>query len=351
MKKNHTIRNLILFILIFGILGGGGYYYFFMRDNNEGGIIENILKISDDNNDVKNGIYVYKDKLATSTNVYTGCIVSSIDDYIVVINEKYYRYHGTCMIMNYLGTGETDKLKFNKEKDKLYTVELDNKIYNKDNNVREIITGNNISFKISRASYNLVNYIIKNTETEGNYYSFNVSLTNSTYGYNLDLEYDKQNNTFRYLINNKDTLYNQTFTSTKDFPVLYFINNNLVVVEKKFVNNIHTSNISIYNEANKTYEFINSLPLKVNGEVIDLSYNTLIRYDELNKVFYVVFSRDNTFCNTQSNIMYYEFKLKYDYKTKGLGIPEFVKKAVGDKSKSEDNEDCKYINKYFLKEG
>ena len=34
MKKNHTIRNLILAILIFGILGGGLYYYFFVKEGN-----------------------------------------------------------------------------------------------------------------------------------------------------------------------------------------------------------------------------------------------------------------------------------------------------------------------------
>ena len=48
--------------------------------------------------------------------------------------------------------------------------------------------------------------------------------------------------------------------------------------------------------------------------------------------------------------MYYEFKLSYDFKTKGFGIPIFVKKATGNKGKAEENEDCKYIRKYYLKE-
>lgn len=351
MKKDHTILKLILFILIFGILGGGGYYYFFIRDNSSGGIIENIISNNKTTVDVKNGMYVYKEKLNTTTNVYKGCSVSSIDDYIVVINDKYYRYHGSCMNMKYLGPGETSTLKFNEEKDKPYTITFDNKTYKKDNVTKEINVGNKIITEVSKANYNLTNYIIDNTEVEGDYYDLNIELTNSTNKYNLNLTYDENTKTFKYMIITDVDLYSGYYSNTKDFPKLYFYNGNLIIVEKRLVDGVYRSNIFMYNKLENTYKFSNSLPIKVNGELIDNSYNILPRYDETGKSFYVVFSKDNTFCNTERDIMYYEFKLTYDFKTNGFGIPSYVKKAIGDKSKPEDNEDCKYIKKYYLKEG
>ncbi len=350
MNKDHTIRNLILFILIFGILGGGGYYYFFMREGNSGGIINTILNNST-TKDVKNGIYIYKNSLGSTTNIYRGCTVSSIDDYIVVINDKYYKYHGSCMVMKYLGEGETSSLKFNKEKEKNYTIELDKKTYNKSPKTREINVGNNIITEVQKANYSLVKYIIKHTEVEGDYYNLNVELTNSTNNYNLSLDYDNNTKLFDYRISTEAELYAGYYNNLKDLPKLYFYNGNLILVDQRLIDNIYRSNIYMYDAFNKTYDFSRSLPLKVNGVQIDNTYNIIPRYDEINKTFYVVFSKDNTFCNTKSDIMYYEFKLNYDFKTNGFKTPSFVKKAIGDKGNPEDNEDCKYIKKYYLKEG
>ena len=245
MNGNHTIRNLILFILIFGILGGGGYYYFFVRENSSDGLIKDIIN-NVIKNDVENGIYVYKNKLSKTTNVYKGCSVSSIDDYIVVINDKYYKYHGSCMIMKYVGDGESSALKFKKEKDEAYTVELDEKVYNKDNNISEIKVGNNIISEVNKVNYNLLNFIIKNTETEGNYYDFGVDLTNSTNKYSFSLAYNKDTKQFKYSVyTSKEEVYSENYAKIEDFPRLYFYNNNLIIVEKRQVNGVYKSNITI----------------------------------------------------------------------------------------------------------
>ncbi len=338
MKKSHTIRNLLLFIIIFGIGGGLLYYYFFVKeDNDNGDVISNIFE-SKKVEDVKNGIYVYKEDTDKTVTVFSNCVVSSIDDYIVVVNDKYYMYNGSCMVMNYKGTGNSNELEFIKDKDNKFKIKNNNREYSKEINPVTLINNNNIINELKKTSLDIINFVIKYTEVEGSYYNFSTVINNSVNYYNYRFSY--VDNHFNLNISD---LYNKSFNSINDFPNIYFYNGNLVLVDKEFINDKYSSNILMYDLKSNVYNFNSILPIMINGETLDSSYNTLIRFDSVNKNFYAVFSRDNTFCNSSLDVMYYEFKLSYDYKRNGFTNVELSKKG-------KKEEDCSYIKKYYFKE-
>ena len=339
MKKNHTIRNLILAILIFGILGGGLYYYFFVK---EGNVVEDIIPgiVNKKSYDVKNGIYVYKNKLDKTLQVFSGCIVGSIDDYIVVINDKYKMYHGSCMVMKYLKEGNTSELDFSKEKEKDYSIKYNNKEYKKDNGNISLVPANNVNSLLTQTKYSTLKFIINNTEVEGEYYSLSAKLMDNFVGYVYSLRYTAGNN-FVLDISKDTSIYTKTFSNIKDLPRLYFGNNTLYLIERLFGNNKYNGNLLIYRENANIYNFDNYLPLKINNEVLDRNYNILHRYDSVNNVFYVVFSKDNNFCDKNSKYRFYEFKITYDGKNAKYKVPDLYKKGKNDN-------DCNYIKKYYL---
>ena len=344
MKKDNTIRKAIILVVLIGVIGGAIYYYFFVRENNEGGIIPSFINGSKNVNDVKNGIYVYKEKTYKTMSFYSGCVVSSIDDYIVVINDKYKKYHGSCMILKYTGEGNTADLEFKKEKNFNYYINIEDKKYIKDTNSLELDLEKSVSNSLSKLSLSQLEFILKYAETPGNYYSFHSNITGGNDTYSINLKYDNASNSFSYVLSSESVLYDKVFSKPEDFPYLRFTNGRLNLIEHSFINNKYSSNLLVFANNTKNYSFSDSLPLKVNGETIDSSYNNLIRYDVNEGTFFVVFSRDNTFCNSESDITYYEFKLNYEYKKGKYGIPEFHKKGKKD-------EGCKYIKKYYGLEG
>ena len=339
MKKNHTIRNLILTILIFGISGGALYYYFFVRDGN---VVEGIIPgiVNKNDADVKNGIYVYKNNISNDYRVFSDCVVSSIDDYIVVINDKYKTYHGSCMVMKYIKEGNISELDFSKEKDSNYTIKYNDKVYKKNEGNVSIEPGNNIDSRLTATKYSTLKFILKNTETEGNYYSFSTKLTDNFVEYVYALKYNGNNN-FLLNISKGLSLYSKGYNNINDLPNLYFGTDTLTIIDKLFGNNKYNGNLLIFKESINIYNFDNYLPLKINNEVLDRNYNILHRYDQINKVYYVVFSKDNKFCDKNSSYRFYEFKITYDAKSGKYNIPDLYKKGKTDN-------DCNYVKKYYL---
>ena len=130
--------------------------------------------------------------------------------------------------------------------------------------------------------------------------------------------------------------------SYNDIPFYTLFNDNLLIIDNKKDGDKYKGTFLMFTENNQSYDFYNSLPVRINDVVIDDSWNRLFRYDKEKKVVYVVFSTGNMFCNT-GGVDFYEFKLTYDYKILGFGNPDFYKKGKG-------NESCDYIKRYYFEE-
>ena len=343
MKKSLSIITLTLIIVVFGFLAGYGYYYFFLHDDN---IKEEVLPTlsTDKIKDVKNGIYIYKTNMGKSRTLLKSCVVDSINDYLVVINENYYLYRGNCLNTVFVGQGLTEKLKFEKDNDSKYTVQLDNITYNKDNSITKIVVDNNV-IKNSDYIYNYDNLkaVIDYSEYNGYYYSFKgLVLRNEKYRFKYD--YDNITNSFQFSITKSEVpIYYKVMNSFNDIPNYYILNDNLAVLDNNKVGDIYKGELYIYSGTNKTYDYNSMFPLIVNGETIDSTWNRIFKYDSTNKIGYVLFSKSNDFCDFDKG-NYYEFKLYYDYKKLGFKAPDLSKKGTNAK-------DCSYVKNNYLREG
>ena len=340
MKKSNGIIKLVLFIVVVGILSGFGYYYFFLRDTEQpgGGIFPSLS--SDKVNDYKNGIYSYKTKTDRTVNLLKHCVIDSINDYLVVINEDYYVYHGNCLNMVFVTQGKTESLKFEKDNSSNYYVKFDDKTYNKDNTVKEIVVANNVLVNEKPLTHDSLKSIVKYSEYPGFYYNFNGSIASND-SFRFEFTYSKETNTFRLDLYNNNVHYIKDMKNLDQFPYFAILNTNLVVLDKNKIGNGYKSELYIYSEANKTYDYNSILPLSVNGNIIDASWNRIFRYDGNNKTAYVLFSKTDNVCDFSNNNVFYEFKMNYDYTKVGFKTPDLYRKGSTEK-------DCDYVKKYYL---
>ena len=342
MKKSNIFVKLVLFIVIVGILGGGGYYYFFLREEaSENGSIFPSLS-SNKIEDSKNGIYVIKNKIKQARTMLKSCYVDSISDYLVVINDDYMLYHGNCLNMVFVSDGKTDKLKFEKKNDSKYIVYLDDKAYIKDDSVTNLVVSNNVLSSLGKVNYDSLKYVIDNSEYPGYYYSFSGTI-NSKYNFSYNYVYDKNSNSFKFSIANEAVNYQKNMKTFNDLPEFYILNDNIVILDNNKVGNDYKGEIYIYSNEKLTFKYDSILPININGNNIDSSWNRIFRYDSSAKTLYVLFSRTSDVCDFSNSNYFYEFKLNYDYKKIGFGTPDLYKKGSTDK-------DCKYAKKYYLKE-
>ncbi len=342
MKKSNIFVKLVLFVVVFGVLGGFGYYYFFLREENktDGGILPSLSgkKV----NDNKNGIYSYKVKNDRVKTLLKSCVVDAVYDHLVVINEDYYLYHGNCLNMLFVGQGKTENLKFEKSNDSQYSVVLNNITYKKDFTTPNIIVENGVLNNEIRVNYDVLKYIVDYSEYPGYYYSFGGSIP-SKYNYKFDYGYNRDLNSFRLRIFNQNIEYVKNMNSFNDIPYFSLLNNNLIIIDKNKIGEWYKSELYLYTEEAKTYDYNSIFPINVNGNVIDSSWNRLFMYDNDTKAAYVVFSRSSDICDFNNNNYFYEFKMKYDYEKSGFKNPDLYKKGSTKK-------DCNYAKKKYLKE-
>ena len=342
MRKSSSVTKLFLFILIVGTLCGYGYYYFFMRDNeiSESDVAPSLSR--DKVSDTKNGIYVIKNNTISKKTLLKKCVIDSINDYIVVINENYYMYRGNCLNTIYLGQGSTEKLKFEKDNNSEYSVELEDVIYRKDYTTDKIVVENKVvSNNAVSYDYDSLKLVIDYSEFPNNYYSFigNILYNNS---YMFNYVYNKDFNSFSFNISYiQSSIFSKSMKSFDDIPYFYSLGNNMVIIDLNKDGNRYGSHLFVYSGADKTYDYNSMFPLYVNNNIIDSTWNRIFRYDATNKVAYVLFSKTNDFCDFSDGNAYYEFKLSYDYKKNGFNAPDLYKKGINSK-------DCNYAKKYYL---
>ena len=342
MKKSNGIVKLVLFIVVVGTLGGFGYYYFFLRDTDQaGGIFPSLSgeKVTD----YKNGIYVVKNNTTGAKISLKNCYVDSINDYLVVINEDYYLYHGNCLNMVYVSQGKTENLKFEKENDSKYYIKLNDKVYKKDNSVNKIEVFNNVISDELKVNYKNLKNIIDYSEFPGHYYSF-IGVIPTRKGHSFSYTYNPDSNSFTFEIFNGDAHYTKNMQIFNDIPKFYISNSNIIIIDKNKIGEGYKSELYVYSDMSKTYDYLSIFPININGIVIDSNWYRLFRIDEETKSAYVLFSRTSDICDFSNNNMYYEFRLPYDFQTTGFKTPDLYKKGSTPK-------DCSYAKKYYLTEG
>ena len=134
---------LILFIIILIAAAGIAIYSFTTHKNILGKIIDNITKETVE--DYHNGIYYYEKPLGKSYNIFSGCNVSSITTYIVVMNDTYLVYDGSCLRNKIISEGKTEDLIFSVDKEtNKYQITYEDKLFKKNDKVTSIIATNKL---------------------------------------------------------------------------------------------------------------------------------------------------------------------------------------------------------------
>ena len=347
--KNVVKRILfILFIIIFVAIIGIIIYSVATHKNVIGNLINNITKEPEE--DYHNGIYYFEKPLGKNYNVFSGCNVSAITTYVVVMNDKFLVYDGSCLRNVKIDEGKTEDLVFSVDKDtNKYQVTYKDTLFKKNDKVNRIIATNNLNTRYTTSSLETLDFIIDTVETEGNYFPINVTLNGSVKKFGLKFQYNEQAKYFTEIItSNGVAVYNRSFPKKEDRPVLSFVNNNIAVLEK---------DISVLNDNDFRYKYNlilltkeeafnlrNDLPIIINGERIDMNKNIYIVKGK-NNTFKMLVGTKNTFCDDEmvdsDEVSYYEFVIKYNGATDNFDSPELVK--IGKYS-----EGCSYVKKYFL---
>ena len=339
---------LILFLIILIAVAGIAVYSFTTHKNMFTKIIDNITKETVE--DYHNGIYYYEVPLGKSYNIFSGCNVSSITTYIVVMNDTFLVYDGSCLRNKLINEGKTEDLVFSIDKEtNKYQITYEDHIFKKNDKVNSIIATNKLITDYRTSSLETLDFIIDTVETEGDYFPINVRLSGVTKSYGLKFEYNENTKKFTESISQSENgLYSITFDKKEDRPLIYYTNNNLAILEKsKYIvseeNFLYRYNLVLLTRE-RAYDLKSEFPININDVRLDYSKNVYITKGK-NNTFKLIVGNENTFCNEDKkdsdDISYYEFVIKYNFERDNFDSPELVK--IG-----KYNEGCGYVNKYFF---
>lgn len=344
MKKKKTKFIIIFIIVIF--LGGGVFLaYFLTHGKNPIANIINIINNEQKVNDNYNGIYVYKESLNGAKFIYTGCSISEISYYVLVVNDDFYSFKSSCMGTYPIEEGKTEKLEINEnEENTSYVLNYNDHEYKKDDTIKEIQTNNEIANRLKEIDVANYELILNETEFEGNYYKIAATIKNLSS--NLLFGFDRlDNGTYDISIfkanRNNTAIYKINKTDYNNLPVFYTFGKTLVVIEKDEALGKLKYNFKAMNEDGIIYDLSNKLPIIVNGVSLTGDNSIFVKYDASNRDFILLIGNNDKMCvenSNSNNIAYYEFRIKYDYANASFKMPEFVKFGL-------ENEGCNYTNK------
>ena len=347
--KNVVRRVLfVLFIIVLIAIAVVVIYSVTTHKNVLGDLINNITKEPEE--DYHNGIYYFEKPLDKSYNVYSGCNVSAITTYVVVMNDKFLVYDGSCLRNLKIDEGKTEDLVFSVDKEtNKYQVTYKDTVFKKNDKVTSIIATNNLNTRYSTSSLETLDFIIDVVETEGDYFPINVTLNGSIKKFGFKFEYNETSNTFTETITSNNTVvYVRSFPKKENRPVLSFVNNNIAVLEKNVLDADSENFRYKYNlvllTKERAFDLNNEFPININGQRIDSGKNIIIVKGKDN-TFKMLVGNENTFCDESKvdseEVSYYEFVIKYNAAKDNFDSPELVK--IGKYS-----EGCNYVKKYFL---
>lgn len=345
--KNKRWKKTILFLIIIIIIVLAiilGYSFFIAKENPLEQILNNSNNKEYKSVDNYNGIYAYNENLDTTYYIYSGCTITKLNYYIVVINNEYTTYKSTCMGTYLQDSGQTENLNIKEENDD-YIIEYNDHTYSKTTLVKSIEPQNSIKSSKSNINVNSYKFVIEQTEFEGNYYIYSGRI--DKLNQNLTLNFSKQDdNSFKLIIYSRDMknpTYSTIITDFEYLPDLYIFGDNLVIIEKNYLNSKSNYNFYIISDGNTSYDINDYFPITVNHKPLTTDYNRIITYDSENKEFVLLVSENDSFCTEESEsteISYYKFVITYSYLTGKFSTPEFSEVGYL-------NEGCGSIKKYI----
>ncbi len=351
MNKKRTKKNIkfILFILIMCIVVFFGYYIIKGEKNPIFGFINKITEkeIVKDN---YNGIYTYYDDLNGSKFVFSGCSLSRIANYLLIMDDNYYLFRSSCMGTYPKGTGKTDDLFIRLDNDKKdYLVTYDNKVYERDYATMSIVPNNNIEKEMQNIELSSYQLFMRETEFKGNYYNIqDLKINGISSSIKMSILYNYDDNFNLILTSDKTghTLYSYNITNYDYLPDMYAYGKNVVVIEKgknKNDSNRLGYNFKVVNLDGIVYKLEDMFPIIINDVTLNSNNSIFITFDSSHRVYKLLIGFDDKMCvsnyeeSEKDDITYYEFTIDYNYSINGFDKPKFSK--IGTKA-----EGCKYVD-------
>lgn len=338
-KKQSFKFFLFVIVLCFVAFGVG----MLVRDENN--VLSDLLDSFGDSSfkDNYNGVYTYAEDLNGTKTLFKGCILSKINNHIVIINDRYYVYRSSCVGTFLLSEGKTKELDINtNEERKSYYIKYNDLVYYKDYTVTSLEVGNNFKTyndKISLSDYQL---LFRESQYPGNYFNVDPKRVDGlSTEINVEFKYIKNEEfTIKLYNRNGDTLYTYTFKDFNSMPEFYPYGAYLVIIEKDENDTKYNNNLKVVGEDGVVYNLNDKFPIIVDDVTLDRNKSIYVSFDKKNMYFRVIISDDKEMCyenSTDTSISYYEFMVDYNYSSKSFEKPEFVKRGF-------KNDSCVYIN-------
>lgn len=350
MGKSRALKNIIfvLVILAICIVVFFAYYIITGKENPLLSVIENLTNNDKEVTDNYNGIYSYKESLNGTKSIFRGCSVTSINYYLLIVNEDFYYYKSSCMGTYNLGKGKVENLDIKLKDDKKnYVINYNDQEFEKDITVNYLEVNNSIANSLDKIDLDSYELILKETEFEGNYYKISSAIEgiSSKMTFNFEVLDD---GSYQMSITNENedkenTLYKYNFNSYNNLPVFQPFGKSLIAIERQNKDHKYNYKFKAIGTKGIFYDLDKMFPIKVNNEVLDTNNSIYISYDRSKRYFRLFVGYDDKMCveNSESNKpVYYEFKITYDYKTDNFSTPEYVKTGY-------ENEGCSYVNSYI----
>ena len=308
---------------------------------------EDTSDVFDDN---INGVYNYKESVNPSKLVYAGCGLNEINNYILIINDNYKVFRSSCMGTFLKDEGNIDKLDI-KQDGKDYYIDYKDHRYDKDTLTRAIVPENTTQKKMRKLEISNVQFLMEETEFEGNYYPIEIPINNNDM---LVFQYNKDDsNTVlkqHFTIGNKRSkamIYSFEFDEFSEFPYLRSFGKKIVAIEKR--DNLNSNmkygyKFVVFDETGIIYNLDQMFPITVNNESLTIENNSVyVMYDTKERVFKLFVGYNKKMCVEESDKhepIFYEFRINYNYSVGAFEKPEFYKVGYED-------EKCTYINNYI----
>lgn len=340
-------KFIIIFIILLCVVAAS-CYFLFIKEN---GVFNRSNEVTVEETEVildnRNGIYLYTYIPDEFLKVSSGCTVTKIDYYMVIINKNWYSYKSSCMGTYQLGNGEVEKLdiKYNSERNE-YSFNYDNKRYVKNPNLLSVTP--NETFKVGTQNVSLDGYklLAKETMYTGHYYVFDRYI--SDFGGSIMFGKEHESEPYRLTIGNvgepdPNKQYVYSSYDIDDFPNFIIFNKKLSIREKYTVWGRTNYTLKLF-ELNKgvVYDLNNVFPITVNGVQLSNNNNYVYLDNNVNRNYYIMLIGSNpNFCvegSTSDNVAFYEFKVEFDYNNYSFKTPSFVRAWY-------EKEGCSYVNK------
>lgn len=354
MEEKSRPKKTALFLCILFIVCVAAFFLYYVITGKQNPLFKFINNGDETENkilDNYNGFYSNYESLNGSKFIFSGCSISKIANYILVIEDNYYLFRSTCM-----GTYEKEKgkvedldIKVDEEK-KTYYIYHNDVTYEKDDFVNSIRVNNDIEKKMTEIDLSTYQLFMRETEFEGNYYDLEqLSIKNTSAQILMDiLRYEDDKSFIIRLRSSSSTdrvLYSKAIKDFDFLPDIYTYGSSIVVVEKNKSedNKKYSYKFFVIKEDGIVYNVDEKFPIIVDGKSLNKENSVYIKFDPAKRYFRMLIGNDDKMCvdnyedSEKDDITYYEFSLEYNYLINNFNEPKFQK--IGRKS-----EGCRYVN-------